>query len=693
MTLRQPFIPFLDIRCHGFHRVATVSPRVHLSQPQRNAEEHVWWLERARAEGVEYVLFPELSMTGYSCGVLFRQQALRSAAIEALEMLAGWSAKHEEIIFTVGLPLVVDSVLLNVVATLSRGHVIAVVPKTYPPEGNEFDELRYFGRATQVTATSVNLLGKDVPLGTDLLIAHEEDDGFVLFHEICEDGWVAIPPSALAALHGATILTNSSASNYVIGKDGYREMLVKARSGPTQAAYMYVSAGYGETSSGMTWDNDALIGERGAILARAERFQRDGWMTITDIDTATLVQERLNQSSFRQNAADSPKAFRRVTFNIATSIDRFGEMSERWSALSRFRRTIDPHPFVPSDPATLNKRCEDVMNGLAMALARRLEMLPKDMRRIFLGYSGGRDSTLALLLAIRAMAILGLPRSNIDCLSMPGAGTSDCTKSIAERLPVALRTLFKEYPIMPVVNAAAELIGYEMDRWDINETTTRVFENLQALTRKHMLFSDANQYGMVLATGDHSEAAVGWCTYGADQFGFFNLNGNVGKTLVEHLIRWSATHVLTADTDAEARELLLQTLELEISPELLPPGADGKITQKSEEVVGPYELVDFFTDQFVRYSRRPYTIARLAYEAFGALTNPLTGQAYTLADIKHWLGVFMTRFFAAQWKRASMPEGVKIATTSLDPRGDWRMPSDASPQVWLDDLAEVPDEI
>ena len=688
MALRKSKINhFLDIRNHGFHRVATISPRVHLADPQQNVAEHIVWLKKAYAQGVEYVLFPELSLTGYSCGVLFRQQMLRSAALMGLDELVTESNKLSHMIFSVGLPLVVDGILLNVVVTINSGKILAVVPKMYPPEGNEFDEARYFGRATDVTATTVTLFGQTVPFGNDILIAHETDPGFVIFNENCEDGWVPIPPSATAALHGAVILTNSSASNYVIGKDEYRKILVQRGSGPTQAVYMYVSAGYGETSSGMTWDNDAYIAERGSVLAQAKRFQRKGWMTIADVDTDVLLQERLNQSSFRQNTVDHQKAFRRATFSLAKKEWRG---AEPFGSLLAFRREIDPLPFVPKDPATLDKRCEDVMNGLAMALARRLEHLPEHMRSVYFGYSGGRDSTLALLLAIRAMDILGLPRTNIVCSSLPGFGTSDNTKAIARALPVAIGTSFDETEITPIVLRTFQAIGFDPEHFRENERTELVYQNVQALTRKHVEFARANQHGIVLATGDYSESLVGWCTFGADQFGYFNLNGNVGKTLVEHLIRWSATNILTADSDAEARELLLRALELEITPELMPPSEDGTIAQKTQDTIGPMELLDFYGEQFVRFSRRPATIARMALHAFDGRTNPLTGVPYTLYDIRFWLEKFLRRFFAAQAKRAATPEGVKIVTGSLDPRGDWRMPSDVKPDLWLSDLANIP---
>ena len=686
---------FLNVLGHGFSRVAVVIPRVTVADPAANAAAHVEALEAAYREGACYALCPELGLTGYSCGDLFHSQVLLEGALRALGSVLARSTQWRDLLISVGMPLAVDDAVYNCAVTLQTGHVLAVTPKSYPPEYREFYELRHFARACEARSSEVAILGDRVPFGTDVLIAAKDRPSFVLHTEVCEDIWVAIPPSTVAALAGATVLANLSASNITIGKAEYREQLVVGSSGRNVAVQMYSAAGFGESSTDLSWDGDGYVAERGSLLARTERFSLKGTSVIVDVDLESLAQDRMRQSSFHQNASDHRKAFRTVQFDHRSA---FGPAAVPFRT---FRRAIDSHPFVPKDPRRRDERCRETFMIQATALARKLESLPPDMRKVVIGVSGGQDSTLALLVAAHAMDLLCLPRTNIVGVTMPGFGTTDRTYRNACRLIEAIGATFREISIRDLtsqtfkdvggiedVNAfIAEIkAGIAAGQEDADTRRRRTFfENAQAWSRKHVLFSVSGWEGaMVLGTGDLSELLLGWCTMFGDHASHYGINAGVPKTLISYLIRWAAEVIY--EKEPEVKAVLLDILDTEISPELLPPDEHGKIAQKTEEKIGPYELHDFFGYCTVRWGYRPSRIARMALHAFGG--------KYDLATIKRWLKVFLARFVGNQFKRSCLPDGPKVGLTAVSPRGDWRMPSDATARMWLDELAlAVPDAL
>ncbi len=663
---------FLDIRSHGFARVAVVIPPVALANPAANASQHITLLEEAHRRGAQYALCPELGLTGYSCGDLFHSQALLESATDALWTLLKASRMWNTMV-SVGLPLVVDGVVYNCAVTVQQGSILAVVPKSYPPEYREFYELRHFGRAAEARSTTITLLGQDVPFGTDILIRSASMPNFVLHTEICEDLWVPIPPSTEAALAGATVLANLSASNITIGKAEYREQLVVQSSGRNLAAQLYSAAGFGESTTDHAWDGDALIAERGTLLMRNERFSLTGSCIVADIDLDALIQERMRQSSFRQNGADHRHTFRTVTAPRGRVSGRRRSIPDVYTT---FERSIFSHPFVPSDPEKRDERCRETFLIQATSLARRLLSLREDRRRLIIGVSGGQDSTHTLMVAVHAIDLLGLPRTNIVALTMPGFGTSDRTHDNALRLMEALGVTRREVPIAPVAQALFQAAGHDPAIED------SVFENVQAWSRKMIEFSTSCQEGGIdLGTGDLSELMLGWCTMFGDHASHYGVNAGVPKTLVSYLIRWTAETLFREEE--KVRTTLLDILDTPISPELLST-KDGAIVQKTEEKVGPYELHDFFGYYFVRFGMRPSKIVRMAYHAFAG--------KYTIAEIKRWLREFLTRFFGNQFKRSCLPDGPKVGFTCVSPRGDWRMPSDAKATAWIADLESVPEK-
>lgn len=678
---------FLNVLCHGFSRVAVVIPRVTVADPAANAAAHVEALEAAYREGACYALCPELGLTGYSCGDLFHSQALLEGALRALGSILARTPEWRDMLISVGMPLVVDDAVYNCAVTIQNGSVIAVAPKSYPPEYREFYELRHFARSCEARSTEVTVHGHRVPFGTDVLVA-AKDRPFVLHTEVCEDIWVAIPPSTVAALAGATVLANLSASNITIGKAEYREQLVVGSSGRNVAVQMYSAAGFGESSTDLSWDGDGYVAERGSLLARTERFSLKGASVIVDVDLESLVQDRMRQSSFHQNASDHRKPFRTVRFEHRQA---YGKAADPYRT---FRRAVDSHPFVPKDPRKRDERCRETFMIQATALARKLESLPPDMRKVVIGVSGGQDSTLALLVAAHAMDLLGLPRTNIVCVTMPGFGTTDRTYRNACRLIEAIGATFREISIRDLTSQTFKDVGGIEDvdafiaeikagiaagREDADTRRRRTFfENVQAWSRKHVLFSVSGWEGaMVLGTGDLSELLLGWCTMFGDHASHYGINAGVPKTLISFLIRWAAEVIY--EKEPEVKAVLLDILDTEISPELLPPDEHGKIAQKTEEKIGPYELHDFFGYCTVRWGYRPSRIARMALHAFAG--------KYDLATVTRWLRVFLTRFVGNQFKRSCLPDGPKVGLTAVSPRGDWRMPSDATARMWLDELA------
>ena len=671
---------FLDVRGHGFVRLAIAVPRIRVGDPAANVAHHLEQIEAAEGKGASYALFPELSLTGYTCADLFHSQALLDGALEALEELLE-RTRNFDLAFSFGMPLRIDHAVFNVAVTCSRGDILSVTPKTYLPQYREFYETRYFARAAEAQAETVSLCGRDAPFGPDVLL-RTDDPRVVIYPTICEDDWVPLPPSSRAALAGASILANLSASNIVIGKAQYREELILASSGRNEAVHMYAAAGFGESTMDVVWDGHGFIAERGYMLAKTERFHLDGACIAADVDVEALTLERGVQGSFRQNAMDYKSSWRSVTLRGFRS-GRAGEKDSKGAgrasaeAHRTFRRDIPSHPFVPQNPAERSQRCREVFMIQSTGLATKLRSLPEDARRVVVAVSGGQDSTHALNVAVHTMDMLGLPRSHIVALTMPGLGTTERTYSNACALIRAVGATFREIDIKPAVRQFFGDIGHSEDKKDL------VYENTQAWTRKlEELATAAQVRGIVLGTGDLSELALGWCTMFGDHASHYGVNAGIPKTLISYLIRWTADVVFEQETAVQ--DVLLDILDTPISPELLPP-REREIAQKTEEDIGPYELHDFFIYYFMRFGFSPSRIARMALHAFEG--------KYALREIKTWLRVFIVRFFQNQFKRNCLPEGPKVGMTCISPRGDWRMPSDASPAVWLADLERIPDEL
>jgi NAD+ synthase (glutamine-hydrolysing) len=659
---------FLDVRRHGFVRVAVCVPETRVGDPSFNATAHLRSLAAVYAEGAHYALCPELGLSAYSCGDLFFQDPLlresRLALARVTRASAGWNMA-----FTVGLPLIVDDLLFNCAVTVYRGHVLAVVPKAYPPNYREFYELRWFHPAADARSGVLQLGDADVPFGTDLLLRAAHLPGFVLHTDVCEDLWVPVPPSTIAALAGATVLANLSASNITVAKWEYRRALVSSSSARNLALQLYSASGFGESTSDLAWDGQGLIAERGILIGETERFALHGCSVIVDADLQTLVQDRLRQNSFGANS----RSFSDRTFRVL----EFGEAAEERPAATYFdlHRRCERHPFVPSDPSRRDERCREVFMIQATSLARRLQSLPEEARSIIVGVSGGLDSAHALLVATHTLDLLDLPRAQVVAVTMPGLGTTERTRSNATRLIQSLRVTHREIPISQLSEAVFASIGHAPEQEDLT------FENVQAWMRKLLLFAVASQHrGIDLGTGDLSEIALGWCTYGGDHMSHYAVNSGVPKTLITYLVRWAAEVIFRQEPAVQG--VLRDILATPITPELRRPDQAGEITQRSEDLLGPYELHDFFLYHFLRFGIGPRRIARLCLHAFGG--------KYDLAEIHKWLVAFLTRFFASQFKRNCIPDGPKVGSGgALSPRGDWRMPADASPDAWLAEAAAI----
>jgi NAD+ synthase (glutamine-hydrolysing) len=662
---------FLDLRTHGFARVAVCVPPVRVADPAFNAAAHVQMLDTVHRAGAHYAVCPELGISAYTCGDLFFQDALLRGVRAGLEQLAAATADWN-LLFTVGAPLAVDGLLFNCAVTLYRGRAIAVAPKSYPPNYREFYELRWFRPAADARATELALLGEAVPFGTDVLVRAPHLPGFVLHTDVCEDLWVPVPPSTLAALAGATVLANLSASNITVAKWEYRQQLVRGSSARNLAVQLYSAAGFGESTSDLAWDGHGLVAERGALIAETHRFMLSGTHVVVDADLQSLAQDRMRQTSFGDNARDHAGRAWRV---VDTGPGAETRPRATWES---FERRVDAHPFVPADPAERDQRCREVFLIQATSLARRLTALPPEERRVVIGISGGQDSTHALLVAAHALDLLQLGRDRLLAVTMPGLGTTTRTRQNAERLARALGAEFRELPIGELSGIVFAAIGHPPEQEDVT------FENVQAWLRKILLFATASQRrGIDVGTGDLSEIALGWCTYGGDHLSHYGVNAGVPKTLITYLITWVAEVIFAGDAAVQA--VLRDVLATPISPELLRP-KDGEIVQRSEDVVGPYELHDFFLYHVLRFGAGPRRLARLALHAFDG--------RYELAEIRRWLIVFVRRFFANQFKRDAIPDGPKVGSGgALSPRGDWRMPSDASPALWLAEAEAVPEQL
>ncbi len=674
--------PFHSARTHGFVRVAAATPVVHIADPLANAAEHEALIRRAGDRGVDLIVFPELSLTAYAIDDLLMQDALLVEVERQIARLAQ-ATTETGVIAVIGAPIRNGDALFNCAVVLSGGEVLGVVPKTYLPNYREYYEKRWFAPSGARSEDTVVLNGETVDFAPGLIFEATNRPGFVFAVEICEDFWAPLPPSTRAALAGARILCNLSASNIVIGKAEERAVLCASQSVRAMAAYVFSASGWGESTTDLAWDGQATIHELGAKLAESQRFAMASQLTVADVDVGRIGLDRLRNGTFADCARQEGEAATVVPFDAGES-----------TATGGLLRPLDRFPFVPDDPARLDQDCFEAFNIQVQGLMRRLTAT--GTKRLVIGVSGGLDSTQALLVACRAFDRLELPRSDILAYTMPGFATSDGTRANAWALMTALGVTGSELDIRPTAEQMLKDIGHPYaDGQPVHDIT---FENVQAGLRTDYLFRLANQNrALVLGTGDLSELGLGWATYGVgDHMSHYNVNGGVAKTLIRHLIRWVANR----EDMAGAAGVLQAILDTEISPELVPADADGK-TQSTEGTVGPYALNDFFLFHVTRFGTAPSKIAFLAHQAWGdassghwpAHTPEDEKVKYDLATIKAWLRKFLVRFFAtSQFKRSALPNGPKVVTGgSLSPRGDWRAPSDGNARVWLDELdAHVP---
>ncbi|GAC58794.1 glutamine-dependent NAD(+) synthetase [Gordonia hirsuta DSM 44140 = NBRC 16056] len=655
----------MSLYSHGFARICAAVPLVALADPARNAERTIELIQQAHHGDAALVAFPELGLCGYSVDDLVQQDALLDAVMDALAEITRATTGLRPLV-AVGAPLRIDDGLFNCAVLICDGQILGIVPKSYLPNYREFSEQRHFAAARDTTVDSVVIGGQEIPFGTDLIFEALDLPGFRVHLEVCEDSWVPIPPSTWASLAGATVLVNLSGSPVTVGKESYRRALVTGQSARCVAAQLYVSAGFGESTTDLAWDGDAMIAENGTLLARSESFGLTGQLITADIDLDRLRQERARMISLRDQVGDyaeQVRGFRRIPFTL-------DDLDE---AAVDLVRTVPRFPFVPESAADRDRRCREVMHIQVQGLTQRLRATGLD--KVVLGVSGGLDSTLALLVAVATFDRLGLPRTGIHAFTMPGFATSEATLARSHVLMDTLGVTGRELDIRPSCRQMLADLGHPFtDGEPVYDVT---FENVQAGERTSHLFRFANLLGgIVLGTGDLSELALGWCTYGVgDQMSHYNVNGSVPKTLIRHQIRWAGE---AGGYPAQTVRTLEEILDDVISPELVPAGADGAV-QNTEETVGPYELHDFFLYYLTRFGYRPAKIAYLAQQAWG--------QKYDEATIRHWLEVFLRRFMANQFKRTAMPNGPKIGSGgSLSPRADWRSPSDAPATVWLDAL-------
>ncbi len=675
---------FYSAYAHGFARVATVTVPVAIADPALNATTILESAQTCHDDAVAVAVFPELSLSGYAIDDLLLQDTLLDAVQEAIATLVEASVDLMPVL-VVGAPLAHGTRVVNCAVVIHRGRVLGVSPKSYLPNYREFYERRHFAPGDDRRGGSIRLNGQDVPFGPDLIFEADDIRGLRLHVEICEDMWVPVPPSAEAALAGATVLANLSGSPITVARAEERRLLVRSGSARCSAAYLYAAAGQGESTTDLSWDGQTMIYELGDLVAEGERFPERAVVTIADIDLDRIRQERLRVGSFDDNrrtfGGDRP--FRTVGFTLDAPGGDIG-----------LRRKVDRFPFVPDDPQRLALDCYEAYNIQVSGLEKRIAAIGSP--RPVIGVSGGLDSTHALIVAAKAMDRLGRPRSDILAFTMPGFATGDTTKSYATRLSKSLGVTFEELDITASAQQMLADIGHPFA--DGEEVYDVTFENVQAGLRYDYLFRLANQRrGIVVGTGDLSELALGWCTYGVgDQMSHYSVNAGVPKTLIQHLIRWVAE---SGQFEADTNEVLGEILTQEITPELIPHTEDSK-PQSTEDSVGPYNLQDFTLYHVVRRGYRPSKIAFLAMHAWADAAHgqwppgyPEQGRpAYDLATIRHWLTVFVTRFFANQFKRSALPNGPKVSDGgTMSPRGDWRMPSDASAAAWLAELERVPE--
>jgi NAD+ synthase (glutamine-hydrolysing) len=688
-------VDFHSVYEHGFARIAACTVPVAVADPATNAATVLAEARACHDEGVAVAIFPELCLSGYAIDDLFLQDALLEAVQEAIATIVEASRDLTPVL-VVGAPLRNGNRLFNCAVVVHGGEILGVAPKSYLPTYREFYEARYFAAGDGRTELTIEVAGTETEFGSDLLFHATDVPGLVLHVEVCEDMWVPVPPSAKAALEGATVLANLSGSPITVGRAEDRRLLVRSASARCLAAYAFAAAGQGESSTDLSWDGQTMVYECGDLLGETERFPDGPRRTVVDVDLDRIRQERLRQGTFDDNRRAmetrselpyGPPSCRPVEFELNPTHGDIG-----------LRRKVDRFPFVPDDVERLALDCYEAYNIQVSGLVQRLTAIGQP--KVVIGVSGGLDSTHALIVAARAMDRLERPRSDILAFTMPGFATGEVTKSYATRLGKALGVTFEELDIRPAAKQMLEDMRHPFA--DGEEVYDVTFENVQAGLRTDYLFRIANQRrGIVLGTGDLSELALGWCTYGVgDQMSHYAVNTGVPKTLIQHLIRWVVDSEQLGPRDDEVNELLTEILGQEITPELVPT-REGEQPQSTEATIGPYALHDFTLFHLVRYGARPTKIAFLAQHAWSDASRgewppnyPVEARpVYDLPQIKRWLGVFIERFFASQFKRSALPNGPKVsAGGTMSPRGDWRMPSDASAAAWLADLEHVPAE-
>lgn len=634
----------------GFVKVAAVTPDMRVADVEYNTQEICHMIDKASCQGAKVIVFPELCITGYTCGDLFFQEALLNSAEEALKNIALFTKGKDALVF-VGLPFVHVGKLYNVAAAVHGGEVLGLTTKTFLPNYDEFSEMRYF-QPGPTTADLVEFDGKKVPFGPQILFECREIKDLVVAAEICEDVWAPVTPSVQAAIQGATIIANCSASDETIGKESYRRDLIKGQSVKLISGYVYASAGYGESTTDLVFSGHNIIAEKGTILAESERF-RNG-IIYSEIDIKRLAWERRRNTTFQMS--HFPYETARVKFSL--------KMDD-----TRLTRKLSQTPFVPNTEEERRMQCGETLMIQAMGLKKRLDHT--NCRSAVIGISGGLDSTLALLVTAKAFDLLGIDRKNIQTVTMPCFGTTGRTYRNARLLAEKIGTTFRDINIKNAVEMHLKDIGHDMDNHDIT------YENAQARERTQILMDIANQSGgMVIGTGDMSELALGWATYNGDHMSMYGVNASVPKTFIKHVVRVYAENC----DEPELKEVLFDILATPVSPELLPP-KDGEIAQKTEDLVGPYELHDFYLYYMLRYGYEPGKIYRLAKYAFEG--------DYDEKEILKWLKKFYYRFFSQQFKRSCMPDGPRVTGIALSPRGDFRMPSDACVAVWMKELEQL----
>lgn len=638
----------------GFVKVAAAIPRVKVADCSFNVKQIEGLIRQAELNNAQFVCFPELSVTGYTCMDLFGQQTLLNNAEKALFKLIERTSALS-VVAIVGIPLRIENRLLNAAVAFQKGKLLGVVPKTYIPNYREFQEQRWFSSGDEIRSNQICLNKVYYPLGKRLLFANGQIKAGI---ELCEDLWVPNPPSTELSMAGANLIFNLSASNELIGKQEYRKSLISQQSGRCIAAYIYSSAGFGESSTDLVFPGNAFIAENGSILKSAERFKLEEQLIISEIDIADLQRDRMVNTNFMKGFEKEGLEFREISINLVNTPDEF--------VLTRF---VDPHPFIPTGDS-LNERCEEILNIQTLGLATRYHHT--QLKKAVIGISGGLDSTLALLVTVMAFDLLGIPRENIIGITMPGFGTTDKTYTNAIGLMRSLGVSVREISIKAATLQHFSDIGHDAAIHDVT------YENTQARERTQILMDIANkEAGLVIGTGDLSELALGWATFNGDHMSMYGVNNSIPKTLVIYLVKWIANHKM----DEVARGILLDITNTPITPELLPSDGNGNIVQKTEDIVGPYELHDFFIYHTLRFGSSPTRIYFLAQNAFK--------DKYDRATLKKWLRLFYQRFFTHQFKRSTLPDGPKVGSVSLSPRGDWRMPSDASASLWLQEVDEL----